>query len=244
VLSAIPAGITAALYPAYAEIQAAKGKPGLQDAIRVASRYVSFIVIPLAFGLVATATPALSLFVGEPYEHGSAALQIITIFFALTVVGNAFANIFLLLGETATASAATTASVAASIVTALILLPIFGINGAATSRGVGMLVSFALTLALVRRRIRLSFDLEAFWKSFVASIVMAVMVWLTQYVFYNRLLLPAYVIVGAVTYLVGLRLLKAVHPADAQLAVESLGKRYEPLVNLAGKILGIQRPTD
>jgi len=244
VLSAIPGGIATALYPAYAEIQTAKGKPGLQDAIHVASRYVSFIAIPLALGLLATAKPALSLFLGEPYEPGSTALQIITLFFALTVVGNAFGSIFLLLGETATASAATTASVAASIVTALLLLPAFGINGAATSRGVGMLVSFALTLALVRRRMRLSFDLEAFWKSFAASTAMAIAVWLTQYVFYNRLLLPAYVIVGAVTYLIGLRLLKAVHPADAQLAVEFLGKRYEPLVNLAGKILGIQRPTD
>jgi O-antigen/teichoic acid export membrane protein len=107
-----------------------------------------------------------------------------------------------------------------------------------------MLVSFALTLALVRRHIRLSFDLEAVWKSFAASIAMTVIVWLTQYVFYKRLLLPAYIMVGAVAYLTGLRLLKAVRPADVQLAVQFLGKRYEPLVNLAGKILGIQKPTD
>jgi len=160
VLSGISGGIATALYPAYAEIQTAKGKPGLRDAIHVASRYVSFIAIPLALGLVATAKPALSLFVGVPYEIGSTALQIMTLFFALTVVGNAFANIFLLLGETATASAATTASVAASIVTALVLLPTFGISGAATSRGVGMLVSFILTLALVRRHIKLSLILR------------------------------------------------------------------------------------
>ena len=238
VLSGISGGIATALYPAYAEIQTSKGKPGLQDAIHVASRYVSFIAIPLALGLVATAKPALSLFVGSTVRARSTALQIMTLFFALTVVGNAFASIFLLLGETATASVATTASVAASIVTALLLLPTFGISGAAISRGVGMLVSFILTLALVRRRIRLSFDLEALWKSFAASIAMAIIVWLTQYVFYNRLLLPAYIIVGAVTYLIGLRLLRALRPADIQLGMQFLGKRYEPLVNLVGKILG------
>ena len=238
VLSGISGGIAIALYPAYAEIQTGKGKPGLQDAIHVASRYVSFIAIPLAFGLIATAKPALSLFVGASYEPGSFALQIMVLFFALTVVGNAFANIFLLLGETAIASAATTASVVASIVTALVLLPIFGINGAAISRGVGMLVSFVLTLALAKRHIRLSFDLEALWKSFAASIPMAIMVWLIQYVFYNRLLFPAYVMVGAVTYLIGLRLLRALRPADRQLAVVFLGKQYEPLVNLVWEILG------
>jgi hypothetical protein len=95
-----------------------------------------------------------------------------------------------------------------------------------------------LTLALVRRHIRLSFDLEALWKSFTASTAMAIIVWLTQYVFYDRLLLPAYIIVGTVTYLVGLRLLRALRTADFQLAVEFLGKRYEPLVNIVGRILG------
>lgn len=237
VLSAIPAGITTALYPAYAEIQTAKGKPGLQDAIRIASRYVSFIAIPLAFGLLATAKPALSLFVGESYDPGSTALQIITIFFALTVVGNAFANIFLLLGETATASAATTASVGASIVAALLLLPAFGINGAATSRGVGMLVSFGLTLALTRRHIRLSFDHEAFWKSFAASIGMAIVVLLAQHIFYDRLLLPIYIMIGGVTYLAGLRLLRAITPSDHDLAMQLLGKRLRPVAGLLWRTL-------
>jgi len=199
--------------------------------------YVSFVSVPLAFGLLATAKPALALFVGEQYEHGWTALQIISLFFALTVLSNGFGNIFLLLGKTATASAVTAATVAASLGTALLLIPIFGINGAAISRGVGMLVSFALTLALVSRRMKLSFDLEAFWKSFAASIAMVMVVWLAQYVFYNGLLLPAYAILGGCTYLAGLRLLRAIHPADVQLAKQFLGRRYESLVNLLGMIL-------
>ena len=237
VLSALLGEIATVLYPAYAEIQSIKGKAGLQDAIRVASRYVSFVSVPLAFGLLATAKPALALFVGEPYEYGWIALQIISLFLALTVLSNGFGNIFLLLGRTATASAVTAATVAASLGTALLLIPIFGIKGAAISRGLGMLVSFALTLALVRRCMRLSFDLEAFWKSFAASIAMVIVVWLAQYVSYNRLLLPAYAILGGGTYLAGLRLLRAIHSADVQLAKEFLGRRYESLVNLLGMIL-------
>jgi hypothetical protein len=37
--------------------------------------------------------------------------------------------------------------------------------------------------------------------------------------------------------LVGLRLLKVIRQADAELAKEFLGKRYEPLVNLLGRVL-------
>ena len=100
-----------------------------------------------------------------------------------------------------------------------------------------MTVLFVLTLTLVRRRIRLSFDLEAFWKSFVASIGMAIAVLLAQHVSYNRLLLPVYVILGACMYLAGLRLLKGIDSADVKLAKEFLGKRHEPLVNLLSKLL-------
>jgi O-antigen/teichoic acid export membrane protein len=237
IVSAIPGGIATALYPAYAKIQTVKGQTGLQDAIYVASRYVSFISVPLALGLLVTAKPALSLFAGEPYEPGSIALQIITFFFALTVLGNAFGNIFLLLGKTASASATTAVSVVASLAAALILLPSFGINGAAASRGVGMLVGFVLTLALVRREIRLSFDLEAFWKSLAAGTGMVIAVWLAQYAAYSRYLLPGYVMLGGLAYLAGLRLLRAIHPSDIQLVRQFLGRRYDPLVNLLSKLL-------
>jgi O-antigen/teichoic acid export membrane protein len=241
VLAAIPGGIATALYPAYAEIQTTKGKSGLQDAIRAASRYVSFIATPLALGLFATARPALALFVGEPYESGSTVLQILSLFLALTALANAFGSIFLLLGRTAIASAITAASVAASLVTALLLLPFFGINGAAISRGIGMLVSFVLTLAIASREIKLSFDREALWKSFIAGIAMVVVVWLAQQVCYNRSLLPAYAMLGTCTYLAGLRLLRAVHRPDVELAGQVLGKRYEMPVRMFSKILETRR---
>ena len=66
---------------------------------------------------------------------------------------------------------------------------------------------------------------------------MVVVIWLSEYLLYDRLLLPAYVIVGAVTYLAGLRLLKAIHPADIQLTKQFLGARYQRPVNLLSKIL-------
>jgi len=244
VLSAIPGGIASALYPAYAEIQSIKGKAGLEDAVRGASRYVSFISIPVVLGLFATAKPALALFAGQQYEFGSTALQLITIFFAPTVLASTFRSLIVVLGRTAADSAATAASVASSLVAALLLLPDFGINGAAASRGVGMLVSFALTLALVRRRMRLSLDLEAFWKSLAASVGMVLVVSLAQYVFYSRLLLPVYIILGTCAYLAGIRLLRAIHANDVQLVKRFLGKRYEWPINLLAKILLTESSAD
>jgi len=52
-------------------------------------------------------------------------------------------------------------------------------------------------------------------------------------------LLPAYVIVGGCTYLAGLRLLKAVHPVNVELARQAFGKRYEFPLDFLSKILQI-----
>jgi O-antigen/teichoic acid export membrane protein len=179
----------------------------------------------------------LELFVGEAYTHGSFALQIIAAFFALTLLGDALGNILLLLSETGKASAVTAAGVAVSLSTAFFLLPWFGIAGAAASRGVGMLVSFALTLALARPRISLSFDREALWKSLSASVGMAVVVLLVQQVCYSRLLFPVYAGLGAITYLAGLRLLRAIRQADVELARQLLGRRHEKSIDTLSRIL-------
>jgi hypothetical protein len=104
-----------------------------------------------------------------------------------------------------------------------------------------MLVSFVLTFALVSRDIRISFDFEAVWKSFTASIAMVVVVWLAQQVSYSRLLLPAYAMLGICAYLAGLRLLRGVHRADIELASQVLGKRYQMPVRMLSKILETRR---
>ncbi len=237
VLSAMPVGMSKVLYPAYAEIQSVRGKAGLEDAIHTASRYVSFIAVPLALGLFATARPALALLLGEQYEYGSAVLQVLTIFFSVTLLGNAFGNILLLLDMTVTASGVAITGVVGSVCAAFVLVPYLGINGAAVSRGVAMMVSFGLTLALARTRLRISIDREALWKSFAASLVMAGVVWLAQEFWYDKHLLPVYVVLGACAYLIGLRLLRAIRPSDIQLAKQSFGKRYWTPINILSKIL-------
>lgn len=68
--------------------------------------------------------------------------------------------------------------------------------------------------------------------------IRVVVVWSVQYVWYSRLLLPAYALLGFFLYLAGLRVLRAVHSSDIQLAKQFLGKRYEQPINLLSKILG------
>ena len=49
------------------------------DSIRAASHYVSIVAMPLAFALVATARPALTLLVGGAYQSGVIPLAVLAL---------------------------------------------------------------------------------------------------------------------------------------------------------------------
>jgi O-antigen/teichoic acid export membrane protein len=105
----------------------------------VSTRYASFVLLPLAFGLCATATPALTLFAGMAYVRGGGPLMILAGTYAFASVATAAGLMLLALGETRLSSLSSMATVAVSLETAWILTPVIGMFGAAAARGVGMI---------------------------------------------------------------------------------------------------------
>jgi hypothetical protein len=68
----------------------------------------------------------------------------------------------------------------------------------------------------LRNKIKLSFDVEAFWKSLLASTVMTIAVAAIQTYHYSKFYLPVYVLTGGAIYLTMLRVTNAIKPADVQ----------------------------
>ena len=89
-----------------------------------------------------------------------------------------------------------------------------------------------LTLVILNRKKAISLDVEAIWKSFAAGLVMAAILVMTQMVIYSKLLLPMYVILGSITYLVILRILKTVRQHDVDLIGRYLGSRLRFVVRV------------
>jgi O-antigen/teichoic acid export membrane protein len=80
----------------------------------------------------------------------------------------------LALGETRMVSSIEIASVAMGLGAAFLPLPILGMLGAALSRGISMIAVTSLKIHALRRKIRLSLDLEAIAKSLLAGILRAI----------------------------------------------------------------------
>lgn len=234
VLIGVAGAMTSMLFSAYSAIQGkTQVKARMSDAVRLATRYSSFALIPLAFGLLATAKPALTLLVGQSYGSGSLPLIIFSGVLALTAFTTAMSPVLLVLEETKVAAAITAVSVAVSLVVAYLLLPMWGIVGASVARAFATILVAALTTLMVSRKMTLQVDILAVAKNLFAGAVMAMVLVAFQLVIYSKFLLPVYVLVGAVVYLIMLRLLRAVDPADLTLLRGFLG----PRLALVSKIL-------
>jgi O-antigen/teichoic acid export membrane protein len=237
VLSSVSGSVNNALLPAYAAVRGRGGLESCRRATWLASRYASLGIVPISFGLVATAKIALTTFVGQAYVGGTDSLAILSFFFAVTAFGSVLSIMLVALSETRMALWITVASVLMAVACAYVLLPFFGITGASIARGLVMVASLALTIIALRRKNAVSIDLTTLWKALVAGGVMAAVLVLVQLVFYSSFLLPAYMVLGIIVYLAALRILKAVREHDIELIHKYLGTRLGFVSKVLGAIL-------
>lgn len=224
ILIMISGTVTSSLFPVYSS-HGWERYVHLSESVRLATRYASIVILPLSLGLLATAKPALELFLGNAYLDGTQPLIILSAAFSLTVISTAIGPILLASGETQAASIISTVAIICSVTAAFILLPIAGIVGATVARAIGMILSSALTIIVVKRKNYLGIDAEGLWKSAVAATVMASVIILVQFFEYSRFLVPLYIIIGVGVYVGMLRLLKTFHEEDIELFRLYLGPR-------------------
>ena len=237
VIGSVSVAFTNTLLPVYSSISAGRGLEGSRQATRLGSRYVSLVMVPLAFGLFATAKPALTLFVGNTYAAGALPLMILSLASALTTLSAVLSPMLTALAKTRAIMCITIGSVALGVCSAYALLPFMGIVGASVARDVAMVVSLCLTIYVLKRAQALSIDFDMAWKSTLAGAVMGAVLVAAQTVVYSKILLPAYVVLGAIIYLVLLRVLRAVGTRDIQLIQEYLGARLGFLAAVLGAIV-------
>jgi O-antigen/teichoic acid export membrane protein len=236
-VSSISGSFGNTLLPFYSGVGRGRGLEGCRRVTWLASRYVSLVTVPLAFGLLATAKPALTLFVGEAYVGGVVPVMILSLAFGLTAVGLALGPMLTALAKTQAIMFIGVASAVLGLVTAYALLPSLGIVGASVARDVATFASLGLTMFALKRMRAMRVDLEMAWKSLVASAVMAVAVIVIQMIVYSRLLLPVYILFGAFVYLILLRVLNAVKQHDIELVDRYLGSRLAFISRLLSRIL-------
>jgi O-antigen/teichoic acid export membrane protein len=225
------------LLPAFARTHGVGGRDSLHYAVKSASRYICYTVIPVAFVLLAAARPAITLFLGRRYEGAGLPLGELGGFSIATVLAYPFNSVLIVLNETGLYALTVIIPLLLSVIIAFSTISSLGIVAASTARGLAMVLNLVLSIVLLRRKLPVTLDINAVVKSITAGAAMALVIWLMQVVWYDALLLPLYLLCGGATYLILLRVLKAVNMEDMDLARRVLGPRFGFLLRLLSRIL-------
>jgi O-antigen/teichoic acid export membrane protein len=229
VLAGISMALGQSLFPYYGMTYGRGDHEAISSAIKRATRYTMLIVFPLTMGLISAARPTITLFAGQQYESGWQVLAIMATFGLTYGISPALTGLLVIYGKTKTVMILNFASVASS----LILLPtlgFLGLNGLAVMRGASLLLTLLLTIHFLSKVVRVEVDKETFAKTFVSSAVMAAAVYLAQQVYYSKLLLPLYVLIGAAVYIAEIRAFKIMDRSDVHLLTQLIGERNAMLI--------------
>ena len=225
------------LLPVFSGVHGINGFAGLKSSVEKVSRYVSIVGMPLAFALLVTARPAITLLVGGAYEAGALPLGILALASTATIISFALSPILIVLNETLLAALAAILPIPISVGLALISIPTMGIVAASVARAFSMVLSLLLTWYFVRRKISVKLDSQTIIKSIGSSVAMAGAMEGLQILYYSRYLLPVYVLVGLLVYLLAMRVLKAMTKADINLLQGVLGPRSQKICALLSKLV-------
>ena len=172
--SELAAPVHRGVYPSYAKI--AGDRRELKGAYLKVLSVLVLVVVPSAIGLALLAEPVVLVFFGEKWLDAVPLIRLLAINGMLYLSVNTGVYVYLALGITHHTTSITIVHAAVSIVLMLLLVPQWGIQGAACALLAGTLITMPLTLALVSRALRVTFaDLVGvLWRPLSAALLMAV----------------------------------------------------------------------
>jgi O-antigen/teichoic acid export membrane protein len=181
----------------------------VKNFLRYSQRYYLLLVIPSFFGLAILAKPILLILTTAAIAaQGYIVVPIVALGILLSGIGDNYRQILLLKKKTPIIGYIWIFAAIINLILNILLVPVIGIVGAAITTLIGYGILFTLTFYYSRRYIRFNPDTIYIIKSVVASIIMGVV--LIFLMPKNFIGLVITIIVGAVTYLTVLALIKGI----------------------------------
>ena len=241
-ITMVPLSIAMALFTYYGESYGREDTEAIRSSTLLTSRYLSLLFVPTALGLAALSGPTLAFFTRGRYTAGAIALTVFGISGAFTALTPMLAFLLITYERTLAFLGANVAAIAGSLALSPILLPSYGIRfGTALIRGVANALLFAFYLALTRDIAPI--DGVALAKALAGSSIMALAVYAFQALWFDLMLLPAYVLLGVAVYAFCVRLLRALRPEDVVLLSEVLPEKLRKPVLFFGLLLASPNPS-
>jgi stage V sporulation protein B len=185
----------------------------LNAGLRLAFRYTALALIPVSLALVGLSKQMIRLFSGgvSSYLLANPSLQMMSAFFLFVAMQGILTSLLLSTGKTTQVMLIGVVTVVLDLALSVMLVPAFGLLGAATSRTLVDIAGFLMALYLTRSYLRGVADIEFQIKLIASSLVMlGVLFAMSKFISNRALTLIPYSIIGVAVLLLcarGLRLL-------------------------------------
>jgi O-antigen/teichoic acid export membrane protein len=237
-----PLLLTGAFLPMLARKHGQNDRAGLQNAFTKGTRLLATLALPTCLGMAAVVPSLVPLLYGPEFEPAVPAAMIIVTaaaFTITTVIGSHLVNA---LGRSDFIFFSSLSGALLSAIFGFLLIPVFGLVGAAISRAIVQLAMVAVGLWFIATRLGFSFPLGAFLRILLASLAAAGAAFVTVDAIGHLPGLFAAIAVAAFTYVLCLRLFGATHADDIALARRLCAPLPQPIARMADIALSFIHP--
>jgi len=196
------------LQPTVSKLFAEKNIYEVKRYLSYSMKYIFFITIPAAFGLVALSRQVLTILsTPEIAFHSSPIVPFVALSIVLYGIYGIFSQVFFLFKKTTIDGLIWMASAVLTLILNFALIPTFGIMGAALATLIAYVVSLVATVIYVSRHLSFPIDWKFAFKTIVASLLMSVII---SFFSIEGMLQTVLAAVGGVTmYLIFMLLMKS-----------------------------------
>ena len=176
-------GISATIFPMSSELWARNEKKKLAEGLQLIYRYVFLLAIPVIGTVFIYSRLFITSFFGTAYADGAIALQILlfgVLFYTVSLINE---NIVSGIGKPQIIMNIIVAAAIVNIVLNFILIPLFGINGAAIATMVSYVMMFAFTTIRAARFTEMQLPFYEWGKLLVPTIVFFAVQYLSIFFF-------------------------------------------------------------
>lgn len=236
----IPPLLLSALLPRFSEQHGMGAQEDMHSLYRTMTAVIAMVIVPLCLGLAATAPAVVPLLFGADFDDSVPAASVLLIAAAVSSLGVTTFYLLQSIGKTGFLLMSNGIGLIGTIALGFILVPRYGLIGAACSRGIVQVTVVLIETWYVTRRLNISPPYRVLGAITLASVAQSAVAYFIVVEIGGAISLLIAIPAAILTFLIAVRLLAIIPMAAPGLAhrlPEKAPERLRPVVSLTMRLL-------
>ena len=215
------------LVPKLSSFFSLDNKMAFRSSIRMLLNMVSLLYIPSALGIAALSRPLLFIFAGEIYEEAYIPLIIIMFITSVFIGSMILTTGITSIRKTRVFIFSSSLSLISNLLLSIILIPAFGIVGAAISYSSMNAVNFLIVYYYARKLQIVTYDKNRILKIWMAALIMFLSIFTIQsFISYSMINLFICIFLGIIIYLIEIKAFRLINSDEINYVLSIISNRF------------------